>query len=69
MVVLPLESLPLGFRFHPTDEELVHYYLKGKINGRINSEVVVIPEVDVCKSEPWVLPGSAVASSSFFLFS
>nr|XP_010919012.1 protein NTM1-like 9 isoform X2 [Elaeis guineensis] len=72
MVVLPLESLPLGFRFHPTDEELVNYYLKGKINGRINSEVVVIPEVDVCKSEPWELPGKSVIRSDdpeWFFFS
>ncbi|GER36208.1 NAC domain protein [Striga asiatica] len=26
--------LPLGFRFHPTDEELVLYYLKKKICGK-----------------------------------
>lgn len=57
MTVVPLESLPLGFRFHPTDEELVNHYLKRKITGRIRAEIEVIPEIDVCKCEPWDLPG------------
>lgn len=49
-------SLPPGFRFHPTDEELVAYYLKRKINGR-RIELEIIPEVDLYKCEPWDLPG------------
>lgn len=49
-------SLPPGFRFHPTDEELVAYYLKRKINGR-TIELEIIPEVDLYKCEPWDLPG------------
>lgn len=49
-------SLPPGFRFHPTDEELVIYYLKRKINGR-EIELEIIPEVDLYKCEPWDLPG------------
>ncbi|KAL5721667.1 hypothetical protein ACHQM5_005283 [Ranunculus cassubicifolius] len=48
-------SLPPGFRFHPTDEELVAYYLKRKINRR-KIELEVIPEVDLYKCEPWELP-------------
>ncbi|KAB5538587.1 hypothetical protein DKX38_016120 [Salix brachista] len=48
-------SLPPGFRFHPTDEELVVYYLDRKINGR-TVELEVIPEVDLYKCEPWDLP-------------
>lgn len=50
-------SLPPGFRFHPTDEELVSYYLKRKINGR-KIELEIIPEVDLYKCEPWDLPGN-----------
>lgn len=49
-------TLAPGFRFHPTDEELVIYYLKRKVCGkpfRFNA----ITEVDVYKSEPWDLAG------------
>ncbi|CAN7128663.1 unnamed protein product [Brassica rapa subsp. narinosa] len=48
-------SLPPGFRFHPTDEELVAYYLDRKVNGR-TIELEIIPEVDLYKCEPWDLP-------------
>ena len=56
MLSMESESLPVGFRFHPTDEELVDHYLKLKILG-MDSHVDIIPEVDVCKWEPWDLPG------------
>ncbi|KAF5457571.1 hypothetical protein F2P56_021663 [Juglans regia] len=55
-------SFPPGFRFHPTDEELVAYYLKRKINGR-EIELEVIPEVDLYKCEPWDLPGKSLLPS------
>ncbi|KAK9666824.1 hypothetical protein RND81_14G213800 [Saponaria officinalis] len=48
-------SLPPGFRFHPTDEELVAYYLDRKISGR-KIELEIIPEIDLYKCEPWDLP-------------
>ncbi|KAG2723415.1 hypothetical protein I3760_02G169800 [Carya illinoinensis] len=47
-------ALAPGYRFHPTDEELVIYYLKRKVDSkpfRINA----ISEVDIYKSEPWDL--------------
>ncbi|XP_059642718.1 NAC domain-containing protein 54-like [Cornus florida] len=47
-------GLPPGFRFHPTDEELVNYYLKRKIHGQ-QIELDIIPEVDLYKCEPWEL--------------
>ncbi|KAJ0987167.1 hypothetical protein J5N97_005523 [Dioscorea zingiberensis] len=52
---------PPGFRFHPTDEELVVFYLKRKIcRRRIPS---MIGEVDVYKHEPWELPEKSVLRS------
>jgi hypothetical protein len=57
-------GLPPGFRFHPTDEELVNYYLKRKINGQ-EIELDIIPEVDLYKCEPWELAG---LYSLFLLF-
>ncbi|GMH09082.1 hypothetical protein Nepgr_010922 [Nepenthes gracilis] len=55
MEVLPFQSLPLGFRFRPTDVELIDHYLRLKINGN-DKDVSAIREVDVCKVEPWDLP-------------
>ncbi|XP_042433127.1 protein NTM1-like 9 isoform X2 [Zingiber officinale] len=71
MAAFSVDSLPLGFRFRPTDVELVNHYLKGKIRGRIKSEVEVIPVIDVCKCDPWDLPAKALIKSSdeWFFFS
>ncbi|KAK4350744.1 hypothetical protein RND71_030057 [Anisodus tanguticus] len=46
--------VPPGFRFHPTDEELVDYYLRKKITSR-RIDLDVIKEVDLYKIEPWDL--------------
>ncbi|XP_074339422.1 NAC domain-containing protein 17-like [Apium graveolens] len=47
---------PPGFRFHPTDEELVLYYLKRKICRR-KLKPDMIAETDVYKWDPDELPG------------
>ncbi|XP_057774870.1 NAC domain-containing protein 17-like [Salvia miltiorrhiza] len=47
---------PPGFRFHPTDEELVLYYLKRKICCQRHL-LDVIAETDVYKWDPEELPG------------
>uniref|UniRef100_A0A162B1M7 NAC domain-containing protein n=1 Tax=Daucus carota subsp. sativus TaxID=79200 RepID=A0A162B1M7_DAUCS len=47
-------GVPPGFRFHPTDDELLHYYLKKKISFE-KFEMEVIREVDLNKIEPWDL--------------
>uniref|UniRef100_A0A0C9RRN2 TSA: Wollemia nobilis Ref_Wollemi_Transcript_18804_3021 transcribed RNA sequence n=1 Tax=Wollemia nobilis TaxID=56998 RepID=A0A0C9RRN2_9CONI len=51
-------SLLPGFRFHPTDEELVVFYLKRRVRGRPR-KCDVIAEVDIYKCEPWDLPGKS----------
>lgn len=48
-------DLPPGFRFHPTDEELITYYLSKKVtDSGFNARA--IGEVDLNKCEPWDLP-------------
>lgn len=46
--------VPPGFRFHPTDEELVDYYLRKKVESR-KIDLDVIKDVDLYKIEPWDL--------------
>ncbi|KAK3228363.1 hypothetical protein Dsin_000244 [Dipteronia sinensis] len=48
-------SLAPGFRFHPTDEELVRYYLKRKVcNKPLRFDPISV--IDIYGSEPWDLP-------------
>ncbi|XP_071702450.1 NAC domain-containing protein 100-like [Rutidosis leptorrhynchoides] len=47
--------LPPGFRFHPTDEELITHYLIQKVLDN-NFSAKAIGEVDMNKIEPWELP-------------
>lgn len=50
-----LMELPPGFRFHPTDEELITHYLTPKFeDSRFRNKIV--GEVDFNKVEPWDLP-------------
>uniref|UniRef100_A0A0D9VIU6 NAC domain-containing protein n=1 Tax=Leersia perrieri TaxID=77586 RepID=A0A0D9VIU6_9ORYZ len=46
--------VPPGFRFHPTDEELVDYYLRKKVASK-KIDLDVIKDVDLYKIEPWDL--------------
>lgn len=50
-------QVPPGFRFHPTDEELVDYYLRKKVASR-RIDLDVIKEIDLYKIEPWDLQGT-----------
>jgi No apical meristem (NAM) protein len=60
-------NLPPGFRFHPTDDELVVDYLCRKINGQ-RLPVSIIAEVDLYKFNPWDLPGARFSLNFFFFF-
>ncbi|GLT69935.1 hypothetical protein SLA2020_420440 [Shorea laevis] len=55
-------SFPLGFKFSPTDEQLIDHYLRLKNEGR-ESEVQIIAEVDFYDYEPWDLPELSVIKS------
>ncbi|URD81312.1 No apical meristem (NAM) protein [Musa troglodytarum] len=46
--------VPPGFRFHPTEEELVDYYLRKKVAPR-GIDLDIIKDVDLYKIEPWDL--------------
>lgn len=49
------EMMLPGFRFHPTDEELVGFYLKRKIQQR-SLPIELIRQLDIYKYDPWDLP-------------
>ncbi|KAK7312656.1 hypothetical protein VNO77_36694 [Canavalia gladiata] len=51
-----MEDHPPGFRFFPTEEELVGFYLRNKLEGQRNDIDRVIPVVDINGVEPWNLP-------------
>ncbi|KAA8523938.1 hypothetical protein F0562_010361 [Nyssa sinensis] len=61
--------LPPGFRFHPTDEELITCYLLKKV---LDSSFTAraIAEVDLNKCEPWELPEKAkMGEKEWYFFS
>ncbi|KAK9085167.1 hypothetical protein Sjap_025578 [Stephania japonica] len=60
-------NLPPGFRFHPTDEELVVHYLKKKASSS-PLPVTIIAEVDLYKFDPWELPGKATFGEQEWYF-
>ncbi|KAL7190534.1 hypothetical protein ACSBR2_022753 [Camellia fascicularis] len=51
-------ELPPGFRFHPTDEELITHYLSQKVLDS-SFYALAISDVDLNKVEPWDLPWRA----------
>ncbi|KAI4998026.1 hypothetical protein ZWY2020_053368 [Hordeum vulgare] len=63
------EGLPPGFRFHPTDEELITYYLSRKVSDFAFS-TRAIADVDLNKCEPWDLPSKAsMGEKEWYFFS
>ncbi|TVU30387.1 hypothetical protein EJB05_22003 [Eragrostis curvula] len=62
-------ALPPGFRFYPSDEELVSFYLRKKVaNERVASGTLV--EVDLHAREPWELPDVAkLTAEEWYFFS
>ncbi|RID76917.1 hypothetical protein BRARA_B03866 [Brassica rapa] len=60
-------NLPAGFRFHPTDEELVKFYLCRRCASEPIS-VPVIAEIDLYKFNPWELPDKALYGEKEWYF-
>ncbi|KAL0454529.1 UNVERIFIED_CONTAM: NAC domain-containing protein 35 [Sesamum latifolium] len=56
-----------GFRFHPTEEELVEFYLRRKVEGkRFNVELITF--LDLYRYDPWELPGLAAIGEKEWYF-
>ena len=47
----------LGFRFHPTDQELIIHYLRKKVTSSLTAATSIIANIDLYKFNPWDLPG------------
>ncbi|KAL5213275.1 hypothetical protein ABZP36_024122 [Zizania latifolia] len=56
-----------GFRFHPTDEELVRFYLKRKIQQK-SLPIELIRQLDIYKYDPWDLPKLASTGEKEWYF-
>ncbi|KAL1547403.1 NAC domain-containing protein 83-like [Salvia divinorum] len=61
---MEIVNLPIGFRFNPTDEELL-YYLKKKV-WSLPLPANVIPELEAFQFNPWDLPGELKEKRFFF---
>ena len=55
-------SLPPGFRFYPSDEELVCHYLYKKIAKEPLLKGTLV-DIDLHTCEPWQLPGISLSLS------
>ncbi|PSR87454.1 NAC domain-containing protein [Actinidia chinensis var. chinensis] len=58
-------KFPIGYRFCPTSEQLLKYYLKPKVDSRpLHAQVIV--EFDAFQTNPWDLPGDGKEKRFFF---
>ncbi|KAL6627090.1 hypothetical protein ACP70R_030816 [Stipagrostis hirtigluma subsp. patula] len=63
-------QLPPGFRFQPTDQEIILHYLKKKITATATAVTSIIADVDIYKFDPWELPEKAIfGEGEWFFFS
>ncbi|CAA0839514.1 NAC domain-containing protein 2 [Striga hermonthica] len=60
-------NFPAGFRFHPTDDELVVHYLCRRCAG-LQISVPIIAEIDLYKFDPWELPEMALYGEKEWYF-
>ncbi|XP_061345760.1 NAC domain-containing protein 2-like [Gastrolobium bilobum] len=60
-------QLPPGFRFHPSDEELIVHYLRNKVTSS-PLPASFIAEIDLYKNNPWELPSKALFGEDEWYF-
>ncbi|XVE61729.1 hypothetical protein DITRI_Ditri06bG0063100 [Diplodiscus trichospermus] len=60
-------NLPPGFRFHPSDEELIVHYLKNKVTST-PLPASIVAEIDLYKYNPWELPNKALFGEDEWYF-
>ncbi|XP_021289650.1 NAC transcription factor 29-like isoform X2 [Herrania umbratica] len=60
-------QLPPGFRFHPSDEELIVHYLKNKVTSSPLPASIIV-EIDLYKFNPWELPSKALFGEDEWYF-
>ncbi|KAF5459586.1 hypothetical protein F2P56_019524 [Juglans regia] len=58
--------LPPGFRFQPTDEELVFHYLKSKVFSCPLPASIIPDHIKVWEYDPWDLPGGTLEQEMYF---
>ncbi|XP_030457020.1 NAC domain-containing protein 90-like [Syzygium oleosum] len=52
-----MEDHPTGFRFYPTKEELISFYLHNQLEGSLQDRLRrIIPVFNIYATEPWNLP-------------
>ncbi|MBA0852133.1 hypothetical protein Goshw_001692 [Gossypium schwendimanii] len=62
------EGVPLpGFRFHPTEEELVGFYLRQKVDNKCLT-IELIKEIDIYKYDPSDLPKTVMGENDLYFF-
>ncbi|XP_012477037.1 transcription factor JUNGBRUNNEN 1 isoform X2 [Gossypium raimondii] len=62
------EGVPLpGFRFHPTEEELVGFYLRQKVDNNCLT-IELIKEIDIYKYDPSDLPKTGMMGENDLYF-
>ncbi|XP_073128062.1 NAC domain-containing protein 104-like [Henckelia pumila] len=60
-------NLPPGFRFYPTDEELVVHFLQRKA-ALLPYHPDIIPDLDLYPHDPWDLSGKAMGEGNKWYF-
>ena len=66
MIIELPPNLPVGVRFHPTDQELITRYLRPKILGHHFDDAIA--EINLCDWEPWELPRTFMLCSKDMIY-